>query len=114
MTKRLALLAFAMVLATAAIVPYERSAEAQSTGEKLYKTKCAVCHGADGSGNTLTGKTFPMRDLRSPEVQKQTDVQLIEVIAKGKKHMPGYEKSLKEAQIKDLVAYIRQMAKEEK
>ncbi len=50
-------------------------------------------------------------DFVSPEVQKQTDAQLAEIIAKGKNKMPGYEKTLKPEQIKDLVAYIRELAK---
>jgi mono/diheme cytochrome c family protein len=57
------------------------------------------------------GKNMNLRDLRSADVQKQTDEQLFEITAKGKNKMPGYEKSLKESQIKDLVAYIRDLAK---
>ena len=37
--------------------------------------------------------------------------QLIEVITKGRKKMPPYGTSLKEPQIKELVAYIRDLAK---
>jgi len=73
-----------------------------------------MCHGADGSGNTPAGKKTGVRDFRSPEVQKQTDAQLAGIIAKGKKDMPGYEKNLKEGQIKELVTYIREFAKEKK
>ena len=51
----------------------------------LYKTKCQACHGPDGSGNTPMGKKLGARDFHSPEVQKLTDAQLIEVITKGKK-----------------------------
>jgi mono/diheme cytochrome c family protein len=87
------------------------SARAQNDAASVYKARCAVCHGADGSGNTAVGKNMSLRDLRSADVQKQTDEQLFEITAKGKNKMPGYEKSLKEAQIKDLVAYIRDLAK---
>lgn len=84
---------------------------AQSDAAKLYGAKCAVCHGADGSGKTAVGKSMKLRDLRSAEVQKQTDEQLIEIIAKGKNKMPGYAKSLKDSQVRDLVGFIRQLAK---
>ncbi len=101
---------FPMFVMTLSVLP----ARGQSASEKVYKAKCAMCHANDGSGNTETGKELHARDLRSPEVQKQTDAQLIEMIAKGKKDMPGYEQELKQSQIKELVAYIRQMAKEKK
>lgn len=86
-------------------------ARAQSDAASLYKTKCAVCHAADGSGNAPAGKNLGARDFASPEVRKETDEQLVEITAKGKNKMPGYEKSLKEAEIKNLVAYIRELSK---
>src|SRR5579863_5648119 len=63
-------------------------------GEADYKAKCSACHGPDGSGATTMGKMMKVKDLRSAEVQKQTDAQLAEIIAKGKSPMQGYEKSL--------------------
>jgi mono/diheme cytochrome c family protein len=76
----------------------------------LYKTKCVACHAADGSGNTPAGKKLAAHDLRSAEVQKMSDADLTEIIAKGKNKMPGYEKTLKPDDIKGLVAYIRSLA----
>jgi mono/diheme cytochrome c family protein len=72
-----------------------------------FKTKCASCHGLDGSGATAFGKANKLRDLRSAEVQAQTDQQLTEIISKGKGKMPGYEKSLGADEVKELVAYLR-------
>ena len=77
----------------------------------VYKTKCAACHGADGKGATPAGKSMGVRDFASPEVAKETDAELTDVITKGRKKMPPYGNSLKEPQIKDLVAYIRDLAK---
>jgi cytochrome c6 len=95
----------------ALIIVVAAPARAQSPTETLYKSKCAMCHGTDGHGDTPAGKKMGARDFTSPEVQKQSDAQLTEIIAKGKNKMPGYEKSLKPEQIKDLVAYIRELAK---
>jgi len=114
MMKGLASLGTGAVIALALALFSLLPAGAQSTAEKLYKTKCAMCHAADGTGSTPAGKRLHLRDLRSSEVQKQTDAQLTEIITKGKKDMPAYEKNLKETQIKGLVAYIREMAKEKK
>ncbi len=52
-----------------------------------------------------------VRDFASPEVAKETDAELTDVITKGRKKMPPYGNSLKEPQIKELVAYIRDLAK---
>ncbi len=84
---------------------------AQSDAAKLYKSKCAMCHANDGSGNTPAGKKLGARDLNSPEVQSESDAQLIEVLKRGKSKMPAYGKTLKEDEIKGLVAYIRELAK---
>ena len=77
----------------------------------LYKTKCAACHGADGKGETPIGKSNKIRDLGSAEVQAQSDAELTTVITNGKGKMPAYGKSLKPDQVKDLVAYVRTLAK---
>ena len=87
------------------------SALAAGSAQDLYKSKCAMCHAANGSGDTAMGKKLGARDFASPEVQKQTDAQLIEITAKGKNKMPGYEKKLTDDQIKQLVAYIRTFKK---
>src|SRR5437764_15260513 len=72
----------------------------------LYKP-CAVCHGANGSGDTAVGKSMKVRDLRSAEVQKQTDIELTKVISGGKGKMPAYGKKMTTAEIQSLIAYIR-------
>ena len=77
----------------------------------VYKGKCAMCHAPDGGGDTTVGKSLKVRDLRSAEVQGQTDDQLLETIAKGKGKMPAYEKTLGADKCKDLVAYIRTLKK---
>jgi cytochrome c6 len=76
-----------------------------------YKAKCAVCHGADGKGDTAMGKKMGLRDFASPEVQKMNDDELTAIIADGKNKMPSYKKSLKPEQVKELVGYIRSLAK---
>ena len=73
----------------------------------LYKAKCAMCHAPDGSGSTAAGKSMKVRDLRTVEVQGQTDEELYGIIASGKGKMPGYEKTLGADSCKALVAYIR-------
>jgi mono/diheme cytochrome c family protein len=84
---------------------------AADVGQSLYKSECAGCHSADGSASSPASKAMKLRDLRSPEVQKQTDAELTAVIAKGSKNMPPYQKRLGDAKIRALVSYMRQIAK---
>jgi mono/diheme cytochrome c family protein len=73
----------------------------------LYKAKCAMCHGANGDGQTPMGKKMALRDLRSPDVRKQSDADLTKIVADGKGKMPGYSAKLKPEEIKGLVAHMR-------
>ena len=57
------------------------------------------------------GKADKIRDLGSPEVQAQSDADLTTIITNGKGKMPAYGKSLKPDQVKDLVTYVRTLAK---
>jgi len=73
-----------------------------------FRTKCAMCHGQDGSGSEV-GKSMNVPDLRSPVVQKVPDAELAQVIANGKGGMPPFKNSLSEQQIHALVAHIRSL-----
>jgi len=85
--------------------------QAQSDAAKIYKTNCVLCHSADGSGDSPTGKAMHAKDLRSDEVQKQSDAALTEVITKGRAKMPAFGAKLKPDDVTQLVAYIRSLPK---
>lgn len=93
------------LLVCAAIGVCSSSAVAQDAAA-TYKAKCAMCHGPDGKGGKMG-----TRDFASPDVQKETDAQLTEIITKGKGKMPSYDGKLKDTEIKDLVAYVRSLGK---
>ncbi|HXW62443.1 MAG TPA: cytochrome c [Candidatus Acidoferrales bacterium] len=80
-------------------------------GAATFKAQCAACHGADGSGKTAVGKSLKIRDLSSADVQKQTDEQLTDIITNGKGAMPAFKDKITADQIKELVVFIRQLAK---
>jgi len=61
-------------------------------------------------GRDAGGQKDGRARFSSPEVQKQPDAELTAITVKGKNKMPSYEKSLKPEEIKDLIAYIRQLA----
>jgi len=111
MTRALVCAAAAALLLAGVMALTAPPLRAQNDGAALYKSKCAVCHGADGSGDTSMGKSMKLRDLRSEDVQKQTDAQLFDITANGKNKMPAYKGKLTDDQIKQLVAFMRELAK---
>ena len=84
---------------------------AQSSGADTYKAKCQMCHAADGSGNTPAGKAMKAVPFNSPDVIKSSDSELTAAIKDGKGKMPAFAGKLTDAQIKDVVAYIRTLQK---
>lgn len=84
--------------------------EAQSDASKIFQTRCVLCHAADGSGSSPTGKALHAKDLRSDEVQALSDAVLTETITKGKGKMPAFAGKIQPADIQKLVAYIRSLA----
>jgi len=73
-----------------------------------FRTKCAMCHGPDGSGSAV-GKSMNVPDLRSPAVQNLPDAQLAQIISDGKGGMPPFKSSLSADQVHSLVAYIHSL-----
>lgn len=84
---------------------------AADSGADVFKSKCAGCHGATGAADTGMGKSMKLKDLGSAEVQAKSDAELSEIVAKGKKPMPGYEGKLTNDQIQDVVKFIRSLKK---
>jgi cytochrome c6 len=87
------------------------SAQAQSDGAKVFTANCVLCHGADGSGNTTAGKALQAKDLRSEEVQKQSDATLVDAITNGKGKMPAFGDRISPDDVKSLIVYIRGLKK---
>jgi mono/diheme cytochrome c family protein len=99
------------ILVLVLLVAGPSSLHAQKDAAKVFKANCTLCHSEDGSGSSATGKALQAKDLRSEEVQKQTDAELAEVITKGRGKMPAFGSKFSPDAIKSLVAYIRQLPK---
>jgi mono/diheme cytochrome c family protein len=84
-------------------------AYAQDDAAALYKSKCQICHGADGKANTPAGLKVSAKDFHSPEVAKLSDAELITAVEKGKGKMGAYQDKLSGDQIKQLVKYLRSL-----
>jgi cytochrome c6 len=99
------------VLFCLAVLVWPSGLHAQNDAAKIYKTNCVLCHAADGSGNTPSGKALGAKDLASSEVQKKSDQELAKIITSGQGKMPAFGAKVKGDGIKELVAYIRTLAK---
>jgi mono/diheme cytochrome c family protein len=90
-----------------------RAADAKENWEK----QCQKCHGADGKGETAMGKKLKIKDYTDAKVQgAMKDEEIVKMIKEGKKEgdktlMKAYAEVLSEAEIKDLLAYVRKLKK---
>jgi cytochrome c6 len=75
---------------------------AQGTSEATYKAKCQMCHGATGQGDTPAGKS-----MKVVPFTKASEADMIAMTTNGKGKMPAFKGKLTDAQIKDVVDYIR-------
>jgi cytochrome c6 len=95
-------------LCLAGLILFSMNAKADAqAGAATFKTKCVSCHGVDGKGKAA----LKTQDMSSAAVQQMSDAELTAITTDGKGKMPAYGKSLKPDQIKDLVDYIRSLAK---
>jgi cytochrome c553 len=82
-----------------------------------YEKSCAKCHGADGKGETKMGKKMGAKDYTDAKVQDELkDEAAIKAIKEGLKDKEGKKlmgpaEDLSDAEIKDLVAFMRKFKK---
>jgi mono/diheme cytochrome c family protein len=84
---------------------------ALAQGPDTYKSKCQMCHGATGMGDTPAGKSMGAKPFNSPDLIKASDADLIASTKNGKGKMPAYAGKLTDPQIADVIAYIRTLQK---
>jgi len=83
-------------------------------GPKVFATRCALCHGADGHGDGIGSKALnpkPRNFHDQAYMATRTDAQLLEVIRNGKGAMPKWGAVLSEAEIKAALAHVRELGK---
>jgi mono/diheme cytochrome c family protein len=75
-------------------------------GAAVFKAKCAVCHGVDG---TKTIPAMGVKPLVSPEVKAKSEAQLITIVTNGQRKMPAFAGKLSGEEIKAAVAHVRSL-----
>lgn len=84
---------------------------ADSPGQTTFKSKCVLCHGADGTGSTPLGKQLQAANLHSPDVQKRTNAELHKIVHDGQTNMPPFADQLSDAEITQVIKYVRTFGK---
>ena len=85
-----------------------------AAGASTFKSKCVLCHAADGSGNTPLGKQLQAADLRSKDVQKLSDAEMRKIVHDGQANMPPFADQLSNEEIAGVVKYLRVLARSKK
>lgn len=108
-----------MLVLCVVLLPRFSAAEDQGEGKRLYQSYCTGCHGVSGKGDGPAGKTLPVKPAdhtNGKKMSQYSDEHLVTVISKGgasvgkSSQMPAWGAVLKEAQIQEVVGYIRTLA----
>jgi mono/diheme cytochrome c family protein len=81
-------------------------------GKAIFVRHCTGCHGPEGGGDGYSFLRGPdPANLTSPSTGKKPDAELIKSIHEGKPNMPPWKTRLSEKEGRDVLAYVRTLAK---
>ena len=90
-----------------AVPANQAQAGGQPAAASVFQQNCAVCHGPTGAGVSSIGTP----NFHDASLQRSlSDQQMTQTIKNGKGRMPAWQGKLSDAQISDLVTYIRSFA----
>ena len=103
-----------------AAVPSPNAVASPVGGEALYQRWCVSCHGAKGAGDGPNAKHLPVAPAAHASreaMERRSDDALYDTISGGgaimnrSPRMPAFGATLSDAQIRDLVSYIRTLCR---
>jgi len=100
------------ILCAVSILAISTSRRVSAAGDarSVYNSKCASCHDRDGRARSKRARREHARDMSTGEWQDSvSDERIYNSISNGKGKMPAFKKKLSEAQIDELVSYIRRL-----
>jgi cbb3-type cytochrome c oxidase subunit III len=87
-------------------------AQENSSGKKVYDSKCSMCHGEDAKGDTKAGQMTKTPNLITESWKQGTSVaEVVKTLREGLGKMPKYEGKLSEEEIKAVAEYSRKLSK---
>ena len=91
--------------------------KAQARAKEIYNVDCALCHGETGDGKTslATDMQLTLKDWTDPKsLAAMSDADLFKFIRTGNDKMPPEpDGRAKDDEVKSLILYIRNMAKQQ-
>ncbi len=103
-----------LLFGTVALVQAEPKAHGGDVagGKTLFVRHCTGCHGPEGGGDGYRFLRGPdPANLTSPSTRKKSDADLLKTIHAGKPNMPPWNTRLSEKESRDVLAYVRTLAK---
>lgn len=101
-----------------ALIGLASALSAAPTAKENFEIHCVDCHGPDGKSQTRLGRKAGAKDLSDKSSQmKLSDEEIFRTIKFGRKDSKGREKmdafsaDLTDAEITELVAFVRALAK---
>jgi mono/diheme cytochrome c family protein len=91
----------------------QAEADPMAEAKQLYVSACAKCHGSDGRGGVPAAEGLPApSNFTDPAFQaSRRDDQLRQAIRQGKGPMPPFGALFDDAQLANLVLYVRSFEK---
>ena len=108
------------LLAAVLIIGSATPTRAAGSAKDNYSSLCATCHGASGKGDGEAGAALPTKPTNFTDcakISKVSDDTLFKATKEGgaavglSPTMPAEGSALSDAEIKDLVAYLRSFCK---
>lgn len=110
----IALLTGGLVLGSMLVSP----ASAAESGKAIFQKNCVSCHGTEGMGNGPAAKMIkPAPKAFKVGLKGKSDAQITKIVKEGGKAngmsamMPAYGKKFDAKQLKELVSYVKELAK---
>jgi cytochrome c553 len=80
--------------------------ESKAYEASMFRQNCAICHGPEAEGRTLSDGTA-VPNLRAGEFKYKTDGQIYQHISEGGNGMVPFRNSLTEREIKMMVEFVQ-------
>ena len=92
-----------LILLVASIVVPAAWADATPDGAAIYKSKCAMCHGANGEGKAA------MKTAQFPKTLSEADI--VKTLENGKNKMPSFKTKLSVDEITQVAKHVKSLEK---